>query len=725
MIRQVKLTNYRRHADLTVNFTAGINAIRASNEAGKTTVLEAISYCLFGSSALKETLDDVVTYGLSATKLRVDLVFEHLGVVYTMYRAKSGAELTFGKERVTGQKEVTKFIESIFGTSAAMAGKLMIASQSALRGALDDGPTAAGQMIEQLADFDLLDRVVQEVQTQLPVGDTAPTAARINLLREQMSTELADLTPLQTAAAAAAVTRTTAQQAVTDKESALAELDVDAANQILRDEQALRTNLEARGRKLDQLRAALAAPAVIGPDVSEIEHMRSIVAGEKNVASALAVKAELVRLPEPAQWDQDLASLEAEIATTAANVELRRNNLIKVRSAVRDSESQRRQEASEHELKRQGLLLRLIKESSCSLCGKDLKDVPEVVRINAELDSDIQALDLGWARRKEILEKGIAEVKADDAAEEIAFLEAQNYLNALQAVLADHNKCEVIFARAGENVTLDTSVVPARWTWVGPNGNTDSTGVLRRLEAEAVAATTDLATRAEQQKQVAALSGEQLVDQGRLDALPLFDAQETLELANKAKAELAPLRATLQQQEQAERAAVQALAIAKAQNDAAHAARAQLQVQLTAAEAELAEREANNLLIKKVRAARPVITDRLWNMVLASVSQYTSSMRGEPSQISRGDGGFRINGNPVQGLSGSAKDVLGLAIRVALTKVFLPASPFMILDEAAAACDEERENAMLGLLPTLQFDQIILVTHSDLADATADNLITF
>ena len=87
------------------------------------------------------------------------------------------------------------------------------------------------------------------------------------------------------------------------------------------------------------------------------------------------------------------------------------------------------------------------------------------------------------------------------------------------------------------------------------------------------------------------------------------------------------------------------------------------------------------------------------------------------------DTGFRVDGKPVTGLSGSTLDALGLAIRIALTKTFLPNNDFMILDEPGAACDDNREASMLGTISTAGFAQVLLVTHSVLADTFADNVI--
>ena len=82
-----------------------------------------------------------------------------------------------------------------------------------------------------------------------------------------------------------------------------------------------------------------------------------------------------------------------------------------------------------------------------------------------------------------------------------------------------------------------------------------------------------------------------------------------------------------------------------------------------------------------------------------------------------------VDGHAVATLSGSTKDILGLAIRIALLKTFLPRCSMLVLDEPAAACDNGREAALIGTVATAQFDTVLYVTHSDMADASANQLV--
>jgi len=82
-----------------------------------------------------------------------------------------------------------------------------------------------------------------------------------------------------------------------------------------------------------------------------------------------------------------------------------------------------------------------------------------------------------------------------------------------------------------------------------------------------------------------------------------------------------------------------------------------------------------------------------------------------------------VDGKPAEALSGSTLDSLGLAIRIALGKTFLPSVDFLMLDEPGSGMDEERETAMLGVLATCNYSQVLVVTHSELADTFATSVV--
>src|SRR6185369_1219887 len=186
MFRSLKLTSFRKHEDLRLNFEGGLIAIRGLNEAGKTTIQEALAYALFGTKGLRQSLSEVVTWGKPESALQVELFLNDGRLIR---RGKRGAEVcTNNGVIVTGQTEVTRVMETMLGASADTAARLMLASQNALRGALEGGPGEAVALIEKLADFDLIDRVVAAIVEDLPTGNT-------QVIEEQLAAKQAETVP--------------------------------------------------------------------------------------------------------------------------------------------------------------------------------------------------------------------------------------------------------------------------------------------------------------------------------------------------------------------------------------------------------------------------------------------------------------------------------------------------------------------------------------------------
>jgi exonuclease SbcC len=733
MLLDLHVENFRKHVDTTVHFTPGINAIRAANEAGKSTLLEALAYAYFGTTGIKkgETIDDVVTYGVPTAKLRVEHGFALGGAKYRVTRSPKGAELYANgndKPLVTGQKEVTKYIERLFGTSQDMAAKLMLARQKDLGGALAGGPTEAGKMIESLADLDLIDELIGLVSEKLPSGDTGAVKGTVEFLKgEATPCEMPDLGPLEEAVVDAEGSSNTAIQGYTEAKSILNDLPVAAARGTLQDEHTLKTAIASRSSQIATLQDALEAKLPVVPDEAEIAACRQKVEQQKQLAVATRLHAELKAANIVELWDESLASLHDEVAKTEGELNAATDRVTATQTSITNLEDKLRKASSACAVRRAQLEGKLVKEESCAFCGKDLKDIPEVALVNNPLNAELVALKADFdgvqaevADALDVLRTSLVCLNRQRATHEA-------YLKELRAVLVAHDRAELLFAKAAAYITLDRKGVPATWSWTGPveGDSVDHGAKLRELEADRDKALAAKARRDQQQVQLVDLQNLQAADTAKLSGLDTAAARATLQREEEQKTRVQRLLDAAQQAERALAIAKQAFELAREKRNQLVERAEKAKAQLAAAEAQLAEIEANNLLVKKLRAARPAITDKLWGMVLANVSANLTKVRGEVSTITRVDGRFKINGYPVTGLSGSAEDALGLANRMALTRTFLPNIDFLMLDEPAAACNDEREIAMLGLLATCGFDQVILVTHSDLSDAFAANIITF
>lgn len=706
MLNRLTLKNFRKHEDRVLDFRQGVNALRGLNEAGKSTIYQAISYALFGARALPQSLDEVVTHGKPVNSLKVELEFTFDGTTYTVTRGKSGAEINFDGEKITGQTETVKFVERLLGTTADTAGKLMLANQNAIRGALEGGAKETMALIESLADFDLIDRIITLIQTHLPSGNTKAVEERVSTLATMLAEKKAgveaekpdtavveaDIESLQFKAADAAGAQAgyKAQRAALDAEVTESERYVATMSRLPAQIEAARTRVDQEAATMRRLTGEAKCDVTDG----QLAEARAGIEANNQVATRIRAHKEVAALTYPEDvWDEDEDSFHAFVAGERKKQDDANAKIAEIKGEIRAQ------------------LAMKITQSACGLCGKDLENVPEVVAKNTAIEAKVKGFEA-----EHVQLGGVAR-------------EAGENLAACEVIAAAARKIHPVIDRNAEFVTVDRSNYPARASWKGevPTADlTDWAGKLRGLEATVKAAQVAQgrldAAKESHAKLVNELSGlteaweaaKPKIAELEAGVLATYrklvtDEQAAIETAREVDVQLRGLRATLAQAEAVYQERLKAFEL--------------LEQQLTAAKVELEQMNFNSTLIKKIRAARPVIADKLWNVVLAAVSRYFSQIRGVQSTVTRADNGFKVDGQAVEGLSGSTLDALGLSIRIALTKTFLPAARFLLLDEPGAAMDDGRESAMLGTVAGSDFSQVLLISHNDLVDSFADHLI--
>lgn len=703
MIKEVKTTNFRKHRNLRQIFEPGLNAVRAPNEQGKTTVLEAIMYALFGTKALRTSIDEAVTWGCAPGSLKVEVVVGLGGLEFTFKRGKSGAEvLRDGEVIVTGQSEVSAYAATLLGVDLASAIRLMMSSQNGLRGSLEQGPKATAEMIESLANFDLFERILEAAQEKLTLGPTAGIEAQI----ERLSASITDVEEPNYAEIDGQIDE---QQRRCDyllsmkgiNEQAQADVGKQLATVKAHNAAIDQADLRIKRCKsqLGQLEAdeLMAKQQLFEVDESKIDALRTQIADAKVFTDRRVawLRFSTYVFPEENFWEGDEASFQSEVARVSALKHGMQGVISSTETSIKVSESKR------------------TTSSVCGFCEQDVSQFPEVAKRNADLVLEISALREGLGVSRSL------------------FNEHVDLLGALGAVAHDVEKQRRALAGIEQYVELVPGTWPQRVTWKGEVPNADApdvkllqkdldhwlncqrasavaSGRLEQIKSQRVEALSEAAVSAAARDELGnKLASADIVV--HLEVLKADRAKTDSEISN-AQDQVSTLRMHRVRREQEYKAALESAK--KAEND------------LAAAKQALEEQSFNNALVKKIRGARPIISDKLWNTVLAAVSSMFSKMRGEASAVAKGKDGFTVNGQAVGSLSGSTLDLLGLAIRVALTKTFLPNCPLLILDEPFAACDEARSNSMLGFIQASGFQQILLVTHEDASESVADYLIT-
>lgn len=710
MLVRLKLENFRKAVSEETIFTPGINLFRGVNEAGKTTRLEAISYALFGSRSLRTPLEQCVTWGTDVKKLRVTLVLTAGGVKHAFTRSKSGAEVRLNDSDspfVTGQTEVSNFAASLLGADAHTAAKLLMASQNDIRGVLSGGPKELSTFLEDLAGFDTFDRILEAASKKLALGSASLLEAQLKGAENTLAAATANL-PAKPDEDAHALSLKALEAKAAAIEASLPSLRELAKTAVNRWQEASDLYLRKRvmagkvdellrnvGQAQDQV-SILTKNTDKVVDVGQIEVLKARIVEAEGHAARVAAYIQFLSIPEGPVWKGDKSSFDMCRNICQTKISQLEKEAIQLRFDVKTLNSQR------------------FDSTTCSKCGQALPDIDNIVATNTAID------------------KKLVEIATLLAANEVNLALEIKDRGRFNNIEAHAKRLESIYKKLIGYCLFDDDQYPARAVWDGtkPDGFAPDVSLLRQqltaVEAEVKAleaSRAQLAWAKEQLDRIIRMYNEaeivlrEFVAPNDDDILALTtDKDKALEDVSIVEGEAYLIRHKAVELDREFQVAVRMWDMAKERvNDANKT--------IEACKADLASLGFNNALVAKLRKIRPVIANKLWNTVLASVSVMFSQMRKEESWVTKDSGGFKVNGQAVESLSGSTLDILGLSVRCALLRTFLPQCGLLVLDEPCASMDDGRTEALLGFLKSVGFQQTLLVSHEEVSESVADNLI--
>lgn len=701
MLRQLQLENFQIHESLSLTFTEGLNVIRGENEAGKSTIFRAISFALFGSRSLPHSIEDLVTWGVDVKKLKVTLTFVVAGVEYTITRAKSGASMSGSDGSLSnGQAEVTAAVERLLGASAAVVRATALSHQASLQDGLGSGSV---ELIEKLADMQVIDNLITHIDKVHPTGNTRFLEAEIRRLAEVAAPEKpsealstavsnckAELECVEKAQAAFATAYHTGLAAKQRVEAADAQEAAHTA-ELKRLTEALDT-AQQRFNVADNALKNLVRPS--DSELEEIYNLKQIYEDYTRVWEEYANFTNFL-----SYFSQEVDKIHnSGVVFTKSSADLD-NEVVTLKDELNSL-------ATEAAVKRS----QLITESFCGLCGKDLVNVPEVVDKNTEI------------------ERALVNILGRQAELQVRLVSLQNDLQLTrryESLVESAKKAELQYKG---KVCRDGFKL--NWTYPLPEVSIEE--IIAANFSSKLQAFKDRKAAYERAKSTQTAAFELLEStKTQLAAYRAKTAEGVSESDREVFRQFPAIEKEYQSLTRAVKAAQTGLDAALLEKTHAEAkyhselsAFAEVQKQLADRSVELKQCQFYNGIVEKLKTARPKVAKKLWALLLASVSHYFSQMRGVVSTVDKTDTGFLIDSKASALFSGSTKDCLGLAIRITLQKTFLPSVGFLMVDEPAAALSDVRESQMLGTLSSLGFDQILLVTHSDLADTYATNFVS-
>ena len=192
MITKIELTNYRCYAKHTEVFSSGLNIIAGANGIGKTSIVEAISFALFGNKVTRGKANSWVKQGTKHGKvaLYIDDYIIHRGDNEQLVESKDGTILA--RQHSGIDEWITKtygLTYDLYSTSNYIAQK-DIESFSALQ------PADRIKRVEKLLKIDKLDILKDKIKLKLKEVNNS-----INLYTNKLANAIVDTKALKKAKA--------------------------------------------------------------------------------------------------------------------------------------------------------------------------------------------------------------------------------------------------------------------------------------------------------------------------------------------------------------------------------------------------------------------------------------------------------------------------------------------------------------------------------------------
>jgi exonuclease SbcC len=781
-LNSLRLVNFRQHADTYITFDGGLTGIIGANGSGKTTILEAIAWALYGQDAARGKKETIRSLRAGANaKVRVELDFELGGHRYRVERGLTQAELyldgadapiansltgvsdmlrrrlgmtreEFFNTYFTGQKELdvmaamapserAQFLSRVLGYERLRVAQRLVKEQARMIAAESSGVRAA------MPDAGSIERVHAEASERL--AQTTERARRSTERRDRAGAVLADVVPrwlaaqrereqLQEALSELRVAESEAASYARDAERIGRELadvaSADAELQRLAEELAPLAALSEELQHLDQLaREEGRRQALLETERSLEEELRRLRERRVKIETAPTLEEEVTL---------DLEQKRAMLELVEGELEAKRTEWVRDRQEAETKRTTLRQQYAEVKEQRERLVA-AGEDGTCPTCERPLHDhYRSVFDHFDELMDNLVADGKYFTSRIEQLEEMPAEVRELDERRRATFDDVSKLERRLAKVqlavqeLAQLARDLQAKEQRFEQVRGDREAIPGGYDAARHAAAKRELERLRPLDARATRLATQLERRgaleAERDHAAAGVSA----SQGRVASLSArrdvlaFSEQSYAELRARHDGSAAELR-------NAELDAVAAAGeVAGAQAAVVRAEQARGELAQAKGKLDALDRQ-KRLHDELDRAFTDLRTDlnvqlrpEMSELASAFLTELTDA-RYEELEL---DDSYNLtvleDGVPKPVISGGEQDIANLCLRLAISQMIAERAgqsfSLLILDEVFGSLDESRRQNVVELLRGLQdrFEQVILITHIEQVREGLDRVIS-
>jgi exonuclease SbcC len=784
-LNRISLHNFRKFRDAELTFPDGIIGFVGANGSGKSTIIEAIGWAIYGNRVARTSRDEVARMGMPPIdECWVRLEFELGGTTYEVFRMLT-KKSTDAQVKVNGMiaasstQAVTTFLEQKLRMDYDAFYTSIVARQQELNALSEKSPAERKKSMLRMLDIDLLDDAIRRVRedrrhkeavvdnlekTLVDIDDLAEKIreTKQNLARHQAAhkTATADLATLKKKLEEAKGHRDAEKKRADavkhlTKEVELIEERIRHKTETLDRLRRERDDLIKKQVQYDALRPQLRDYRRVRTKMAEMEaakesHLRRqhLLGQIRDIEEELArvqdaISALRERTPEQRRVQKEMREATERLKETERALQQVETSLLSVETEKRHLEQQNK------ELERErAAVLDLGPESNCPTCGRPLENHYETLVANFEKDIGAIEQKIGEHERKET---DCRKVRQELSQKKEAL---EKRIAHLDRTTTDHLRMQERLAALNERLDEQTERRDRLLEQVRGIGEIS-------FSDETYAKLVETARRLE------TLDHQALVFKTALEKMPELDAdisrteQElgTLEKERAARmADVEKLAFDANRFEELERSLADVTAAFHAkreelirlegaiENERAACTRVQeeydrqqeLRAHLSALRAEIVNLERlagdretgllndfKNYLIARIGPALSYHASHLF--ATFTNGKYSEIEIGDNYDIFVYDRGEKFE---LARFSGGEKDLANLSLRLAISQLIARKADvtleFIALDEIFGSQDRERRKNVLNALAELkhQFRQIVLITHIDEIKDAMEHIVT-